>query len=99
MAETRAMLASSRSDLRYRVEDAYFRATTARDVIALFQQKLIPSASQAYEVTLTGYSSGQNSFTDVIATQRDLLTYQLQLVKSRAELGKAIATLQSAAAL
>lgn len=99
MAETRAMLASSRSDLRYRVEDAYFRATTARDVIALFQEKLIPSASQAYEVTLTGYSSGQNSFTDVIATQRDLLTYQLQLVKSRAELGKAIATLQSAAAL
>lgn len=99
MAETRAMLESSRSDLRYRVEDAYFRAKTARDVIALFNDRLIPSAQQAYDVTLTGYSSGKNSFTDVIGTQRELLAYGLQLVQSRAQLGKAIATLQAAAAL
>ncbi len=99
MAETRAMLASSRSDLRYRVEDAYFRARTAQDVIALFNDRLIPSAKQATEVTLTGYSSGKNSFNDVIATQRELLTYRLQIVQSRAQLGKAIATLQAAAAL
>ncbi len=99
MAETRAMLESSRSDLRYRVEDAYFRATTARDVIALFNDRLIPSAQQASDVTLTGYSSGKNSFNDVIGTQRELLAYRLQLVQSRAQLGKAIATLQAAAAL
>jgi cobalt-zinc-cadmium efflux system outer membrane protein len=99
MAETRAMLESSRSDLRYRVEDAYFRAKTARDVIALFNDRLIPSAQQAYDVTLSGYSSGKSSFTDVIGTQRELLAYRLQLVQSRAQLGKAIATLQAAAAL
>lgn len=99
MAETRAMLESSRSDLRYRVEDAYFRAMTARDVIALFNDRLIPSAQQAYDVTLTGYSSGKNSFNDVIGTQRELLAYRLQLIQSRAQLGKAIATLQAAAAL
>jgi cobalt-zinc-cadmium efflux system outer membrane protein len=99
IAETKALIASSRSDLRYRVEDAYFRAKTARDVIALFNDRLIPSAKQATEVTLTGYSSGKNSFNDVIGTQRELLTYRLQLVRSRAQLGKAIATLQAAAAL
>lgn len=99
IAETKALIASSRSDLRYRVEDAYFRAKTARDVIALFNDRLIPTAQQATEITLTGYSSGKNSFNDVIATQRELLTFRLQLVRSRAQLGKAIATLQAAAAI
>ena len=99
IAETKALLESSRADIRYRVEDAYFRAKTAREVTTLFKDRLIPSAKQASEVTLTGYSAGKSSFTDVIATQRDILTYQLQLVKSRAELGKAIATLEAAAAI
>ncbi|WP_411827622.1 TolC family protein [Luteolibacter sp. AS25] len=99
IAETEALLQSSRAEIRYRVEDAYFRAKTAREVTALYQDRLIPSAKQAGEVTLTGYSSGESSFTDVIGTQREILTYQLQLIKSRAELGKAIATLEAAAAL
>jgi cobalt-zinc-cadmium efflux system outer membrane protein len=99
IAETKALLESSRADLRYRVEDAYFRAKTAREVTTLFKDRLIPSAKQASEVTLTGYSAGKSSFTDVLETQREVLTYQLQLIKSRAELGKAIATLEAAAAL
>lgn len=99
IAETQALLKSSRADISYRVEDAYFRAKTAREVTALFRDRLIPSAKQASELTLTAYSTGKGSFADVIDTQREILTYQLQLVKSRADLGKAVATLEAAAAL
>ena len=59
IAETEALLSSTRADLRYRVEDAYFRAKTAREVSDLFKTRLIPDAKQAYEVTLTSYAAGK----------------------------------------
>ena len=97
--ETEAMIAASRSDLRYRVEDAWFRARTARDVATLFETRLIPDARQAYDVTLTGYTAGTSSFTDLVESWRGLLAYRLQLARNRAQLGKATATLRAAAAL
>jgi outer membrane protein TolC len=99
IAETEALLSSTRADLRYRVEDAYFRAKTAREVSALFKTRLIPDAKQAYEVTLTSYAAGKDSFTNVIDTWRQWLTYQLQFAQNRAQLGKAVATLNAAAGI
>ena len=59
----------------------------------------MPDASQAYDVTLSGYSASNGSFTDLVETWRGLLAYRLQLARSRAQLGKATATLRAAAAL
>lgn len=97
IAETEAMIASTRSDLRYRVEEAWYRAKTARDVANLFESRLIPDSKQAYEVTLTGYSAGSSSFADLVETWRGLLGYRLQLARNRAQIGKAVATLRAAA--
>ena len=99
MNETRARLATTRSDLRYRVEEAWFRAKTARDIIDLFETKLIPNARQAYDLTLTTYSAGDADFDALIETWREQLTYQLQLARHRAQLGKATATLKSASGI
>ena len=99
IAETDAMLAATRSDLRFRVEEAWFSVRTERDIAALFQTRLIPDARQAYQVTLTGYSVGTSDFTDLLETWRLLLTYQLQHARSQTQLGKATATLKSAAGI
>ncbi len=99
IAETEAMLGSTRADLRYRVEDAWFNLRSARDIATLFETRLIPDANQAYEVTLTGYSAGSNSYTDLVDTWRQVLTYRLQLARTRAQMGKTTATLRAAAAL
>ncbi len=99
MAETDAMLAATRSDLRYRVEQAWFDVRTAREVADLFDTRLVPDAKQAYEVTLTGYSAGTSDFDDLIETWRQHLAYRLQLARNRAQLGKATATLKAAAGL
>jgi len=99
IAETDAMLASTRADLRYRVEDAWFQVRTAREINSLFETRLIPDSQQAYDVTLTGYSAGTSSFTDLVETWRQTLAYRLQLARSRAQLGKAAATLRAAAAI
>lgn len=99
LAETEAMIASTRSDLRYRVEESWFRAKTARDIADLFETRLIPDSKQAYEVTLTGYSAGTSDFTGLLETWRLQLSYRLQLVRANAQLGKAAATLRAAAAI
>lgn len=99
IAETEAMVASTRSDLRYRVEESWFRAKTARDISNLFETRLIPDSRQAYEVTLTGYSAGTSDFTGLLETWRQYLSYRLQLARNQAMLGKATATLRAAAAI
>jgi outer membrane protein, heavy metal efflux system len=99
IAETEAMVASARADLRYRIEEAYYRVKTAREINRLFETRLIPDSKQAYEVTLTGYSSGTSSFTDLVETWRQTLAYRLQHARNQAQLGKAAATLRAAAAL
>jgi outer membrane protein TolC len=99
ISETEAMLAATRSDLRYRVEEAWYRVKTAQDITRLFETRLIPDARQAYDVTLTGYSAGTVGFTDLLETWRQLLAYRLQLAGNRAQLGKATATLRAAAAI
>jgi len=99
IAETESMLAATRSELRYRVEEAWYRAKTSRDVASLFETRLIPDAKQAYDVTLSGYSSGKSSYTDLMETWRGLLGYRLQLASNRAQIGKATATLRAAAGI
>ena len=99
ISETESMVAAARSDLRYRVEDAWYRAKTAREVAGLFETRLIPDAQQAYEVTLAGYSSGKSSYTDLMETWQGLLGYRLQLAKNQAQVGKATATLRAAAGI
>lgn len=99
IAETEALVASTRSDLRYRVEESWFSVQTARDISTLFETRLIPDSRQAYEVTLTGYSAGTEDFTSLLETWRQFLSYRLQLARNQAVLGKATATLRAAAAI
>lgn len=99
ISETEAMIAGTKSDLRYRVEDAWYRVKTAREIAELFETRLIPDSRQAYEVTLTGYSAGTSDFTGLLETWRLQLSYRLQLVRANAQLGKAAATLRAAAGI
>ncbi len=99
IAETDAMLATTRADLRYRIEEAWFRARTAGEVAAMYETRLIPDSRQAYDLALTGYSAGTGGFTDLLETWRLTLAYRLQLANSRAQLGKATATLRAAAGI
>jgi outer membrane protein TolC len=99
MAETEAMIDATRSDLRYRVEEAWYRASTAREIATLFETRLVPDAKQAYEVTLTGYSAGTSDFNDLIETWRQHLAYRLQHARNCAQLGKAAASLKAAAGI
>ena len=99
IAEMQASVASSRAELRQRIEDAWFRAQSSREMITLFDQRLIPDAKQSHELAFQAYSAGKQSLVDVLDTWRVLLKIQLQQEGNRAALGKASASLKSAAAI
>lgn len=99
IAEMAATVSNSRAGLRQRIEDAWFRANAAREMITLFDQKLLPDARQSHELALQAYTAGKQSLTDVFDTWRALLKLQLQQETNRASLGKAAASLKSAAAI
>jgi len=99
IAETDAMLASTRADLRYRIEEAWFRARTAGEVSEMYETRLIPDSRQAYALALTGYSADTGGFTDLLETWRLTLAYRLQHATARTQLGKATATLRAAAGI
>jgi len=99
LRETEALVGATRADLRYRVEESWSRAVAAREIIALYESRLIPDANQAHEAALAAYTADRAPFNDVIDTWRQLLTYKLQLAAARSRLGKADAAIRSAAAL
>jgi outer membrane protein TolC len=95
--ESSARIGDARSRLRFRVEDAWLRAKSAEQLIALFDKQILPEAKQAFDVVLAGYAAETQSFVDVLDAWRSLLGFQLQQAGNRAGYGKAIAALRSAA--
>ncbi len=92
-----AKASAARSQLRFRVEDAWLRAKSSEELIALFEGQILPEAEQAFEVVLAGYAAGGQSFVDVLDAWRKRLALQRQQAANRASYGKAIAALRSAA--
>jgi len=99
IAEMQASMDNSRAGLRQRVEDAWIRAKASRETIDLYDKRLIPEAKEANELALQEYNTQSASFIDVLDTWRVLLKFQLQQETFRSSLGKASASLKSAAAI
>jgi cobalt-zinc-cadmium efflux system outer membrane protein len=94
--EASAKIDAARSDLRFRVEDAWVRAKSADELIRLFDKQMLPEAKQAFDSVLTGYSTSTQSFTDVLDAWRSRLGFELQQAGNYAQRGKAMAALKSA---
>ena len=69
-------------DLAARLQAALFELQDAQRRIDLYQQTLLPKAGEAMRVTQKAFSAGTASFNDLIDTQRVLLEFRLQHVRS-----------------
>ncbi len=94
--ESTARVAAARANLRFRVEDAWVRAKSADELIRLFDKQILPESKQAFDLILTGYSAGTDSYVDVLDGWRSWLGFQFQQAANQAQLGKAMAALKSA---
>ena len=96
MRESMFKMGAIRAKLRHRIEDAWYRAQAARDLITLFDKQILPEADQAFDVVLAAYAAGKQDFADVLNAWRQQLSFQLQQSSNRAQLGRALAALRAA---
>lgn len=75
----------SRQALEAEVRMALFRLDEAKRNQALFTESLVPRGEQAFNVTLSAYRSGAATFAELIASQREWLTFELNRERSLAD--------------
>ncbi|MCB1211548.1 MAG: TolC family protein, partial [Verrucomicrobiales bacterium] len=97
--ESEAGIAAACDDLSYQLSDTRARVETQRRLISLFDDRILAESRQAFEVSLSAYSSSNLEFVDLIERWRRWLGYEIQQVMNRAMMGKAVAAWESAAGI
>ena len=71
--------------LEAEVRMALFSLDEANRNYTLYTESLVPRGEQAFKVTLSSYRSGAATFADLIASQREWLTFELNRERSLAD--------------
>lgn len=97
--ESQAALDTTRDELRYQLAQTRSQVETQKQLIRLYDDRILADARQSFDVSLGAYASGNVSFIDIMDRWRSWLGYQLQQERNRALLGKSTAAWQQAAGL
>ncbi len=97
--ESHATLEATRDELRYQLTQTRSQVETQKQLIRLFDDRILADARQTFDVSLGGYTAGNITFIDVLDRWRSWLGYQLQQERNRALLGKSAAAWHQAAGL
>jgi len=95
-----ALMASEKNkeDVENRVlfeaQDLYFKITTYRDIILLYETALLPQAEQAFDASQLGFETGSISFLDWLDTERTYLQTRLAYYKAITDYHKSIVYLE-----
>jgi outer membrane protein TolC len=80
--------------VRNEVRDAYSRVESARELVALHRDVIIPQAEQTFLASQTGYQTGRVDFLDLLDSERMLLSVRHTYFALVADLGKQAADLE-----
>lgn len=79
-----------RGQLRRQVAAAY----ASTEQLELFRDRLIPKTEQTLEIATADYQGRKADFTDLTETYRELLSYQVQVVRAQATLARTMAQIE-----
>lgn len=101
--EAKSQAQASRSKLswvenrtEYEVKDAYYRFTTAGQIVELYENALIPEAELAFRSDQAGYEAGTQDILNLIDSERVYLNAKVAQYQSAAEALKSFAQLERA---
>ena len=83
-------------DVRYEVQSAHARAEQARQVVGLYQERILPISRRNVESAQANYTSGKLDFLRLIDAQRQLNTQQEMYYQAIAEYHRRLAELERA---
>lgn len=90
------MLNSERNRIEFRIQDALTKTQTHRKQALMFQDIIVPQATQAVEASLSSYRAGKVEFLTLIDNWRKLLAFELTFHHHLSQFKKSIAELQRA---
>ena len=82
------------NSLQAGLQKALFEYRDAGRKVELYREALIPKAEQSLTAAREGFSSGKNSFLELIDTQRTLLELALALEESRVNRSRSLAEIR-----
>ncbi|MDI6792039.1 MAG: TolC family protein [bacterium] len=98
MHDRRAGMAGKLEDMRNRtiaMVDMHFAGyTAARDTADTYQRSIVPRAHNAYEASLTAYTSGAANFIDLLDAHRGLLDQTLAYKEAKRNARQALSLLE-----
>ena len=95
--QAQAMLRQTRCGRWSEFATALYGLRNAERQVALFRQSILPKARQAWETTAQSYAAGLVGLTDVLDTQRTLLTVRLAIAQAQTTREKKLAELEALA--
>jgi len=72
----------------------YFKITTYKDIISLYETALIPQTEQSFEAAKVSYETGEVDFLNWLDAERVLLQTRLAYYKAIVDYQKSIAYLE-----
>ena len=82
---------AERDRLRGRLRRQVAAAYAAVEQLELFRDRLIPRTQQTLEIATADYQGEKADFTDLVGIYRELLTYQVQIARTKATLASTLA--------
>ena len=94
LREAEKLVESSQADLEaaekqisYDVQDAHFKAVTARRMVDLYRNSLIPQAEARFKASEAAYRTSQVSFLELLESERFLLNARVMEAMAEGNLG------------
>lgn len=85
----------ARNTARYKLAEAYQSADRDAKIVILYDQGLLLQARQAYEATLSAYSTGRSDFSALLMSLTSLYAYESEAVIARGEYPQMVAEMEA----
>ncbi len=96
ISEKLSELRAAQNRVSFHVQDGFARVEAQRQLIALFDNRMIPEAKQAVDVSIRGYQTGRVEFLTLIENWKLLLKFELMQQQNLARMEQALADLREA---
>jgi cobalt-zinc-cadmium efflux system outer membrane protein len=96
ISEKLSELQAAQNRVAFKVQDSLARVQAQRQLIALFEERMIPEAQQAVDVSIRGYRAGGVEFLSLIENWKQLLRFELMQQQNLTRMEQALADLREA---
>ncbi len=85
---------NSKNEKTTQIEEAFFSYSDSLRKLSLYKDSIIPKTKESLDILVSAYESGKGDYAELIDTQRMLLQFELEVLKSKENILIAIADIE-----